>query len=136
MNWIIPCLIAALTRSAIRKTARKNKQQNKQKHEFFTECAERRGNETQILTTHKTFMKTHIVQQTKHQLRHHINGKIVFELQGIRWNLSMMRINYKFTKRTKPEKYEKISDKEKIVNFNAIRYKLSALSNIIHSILI
>ena len=27
-------------------------------------------------------MKTHIVQQTKHQLWHDINGEIVFELQG------------------------------------------------------
>ena len=32
----------------------------------------------QMLTTHKTFMKTHIVQQTKYQLRHDINGKIFF----------------------------------------------------------
>ena len=28
-------------------------------------------------------MKTHIVQQKKHQLRNDINGKIVFELQGM-----------------------------------------------------
>ena len=28
-------------------------------------------------------MKTHIVQQTKHQLRHDISGKMVFELQEI-----------------------------------------------------
>ena len=35
----------------------------------------KRTEETQILTTKKTFMKTHIVQQTKHQLRHDINGK-------------------------------------------------------------
>ena len=37
----------------------------------------------QILTTHKIFIKTHIVQQTKHQLRHDINEKVVFELQGM-----------------------------------------------------
>ena len=42
----------------------------------------------------------HIVQQTKHQLRHDINGKVVFEIQWIRLNFSMMRINYKLTKRT------------------------------------
>ena len=45
-------------------------------------CKKRRK-ETQILTTHNTFMKTHIVQQTKHQLRHDISGKMVFELQGM-----------------------------------------------------
>ena len=33
------------------------------------------------MTTHKIYMKTHIVQQTKHQLRHDDNGKMVFELQ-------------------------------------------------------
>ena len=48
---------------------------------FFSECAKRREEDTQILTTYKTYMKTHIVQQTKHQLRHDINGKMVFELQ-------------------------------------------------------
>ena len=37
----------------------------------------------QILTTHKTFMRSHIVQQTKYQLRHDINGQILFELQGM-----------------------------------------------------
>ena len=30
---------------------------------FFSECAKTREKETQILTAHKTFMKTHIVQQ-------------------------------------------------------------------------
>ena len=50
---------------------------------FFSECAKRREKEAQILTTHKTFMKTHIVQQTKHQLRLYIIGKIVFEFQRI-----------------------------------------------------
>ena len=59
-------------------------------------------------------MKTHIniVQQTKHQLQNDINGKIVFELQEIGLNLSMMIINYKLTKRTKSEKYTKIFENE------------------------
>ena len=39
--------------------------------------------ETQILRTQKTFMKTHIVQQTKHQLRHDINGKWFLNYNGI-----------------------------------------------------
>ena len=61
----------------------KNKGQNKQRQIFFSECANRIEKETQILTTHKTFMKTHVVQQTKHQLRHDISGKMVFELKGM-----------------------------------------------------
>ena len=77
----------------------------------------------------------HIVPQTKHELRHEINEKIVFELREIGWNLSMMRINYKLTKRTKTEKYKKSLRRNNILNFNTIRYKLSALSNIIHSVL-
>ena len=55
----------------------------------------------------QNFMKTHIVQQSKHDLRHDINEKIVFELQEIGRNLSMMRIYYKLLKRTKIEKYKK-----------------------------
>ena len=39
--------------------------------------------ETQILPTHKTFMKTHNFQLTEHQLRHDIIGNMVFELQGV-----------------------------------------------------
>ena len=49
-------------------------------------------------------MKTHIVQQTKHQLGHDINEKLDSEFKKIGWNLSRMRITYKLTKRTKPEK--------------------------------
>ena len=52
-------------------------------------------------------MKTQIVQQTKHELRHDINEQILFELQEFGLNLSMMRLNYKLTKRTKTEKYKK-----------------------------
>ena len=102
---------------------------------FFSESAKRREKETQILTNHKTYMTTHIVQQTKHQLRHDFNGKVVFELQWIGRNLSMMRINYKLTKRTKTEEYKKSSKTNNIMNFKTIRYKLTALSNIIHLIL-
>ena len=94
---------AALTKSATRNTKWKNKRQNKQKHNFFSECAKRREKETQILTTHKNFIKTHIVQQTKHQLRQDINAKMVFDYKE--WNLSLMSISYKMTKRTKTKKY-------------------------------
>ena len=41
-------------------------------------------------------MKTHIVKQPKHQ----IISVLIFEVQGIGWDLSMMRISYKLTKRT------------------------------------
>ena len=61
----------------------KNKGQNKQTQFLFGECAKRIEKESQILTTHKTFMKKHIVQQTKHQLRPDVSGRIVFELQGM-----------------------------------------------------
>ena len=105
-NWIAR-YNASLQRSQglpLERLWEKNKQQNKQKQKFFSEGAKRREKETQILTSHKTFIKMHIVQQTKHQLPPYNTGKMVFELQGIGWNLSMMRINYKFTKRTKTEK--------------------------------
>ena len=52
----------ALTRSTIRKTMWKNEQQNKQKQKLFSEGAKRRKKETKILTSHKTFIKMHIVQ--------------------------------------------------------------------------
>ena len=55
-----------------------------ERHNFFSECAKRIEKETQILTTHKISMKTHIVQQTKHQLRLDISGKMIFELQRMK----------------------------------------------------
>ena len=65
-------------------------------------------------------MKIHIVQQIKHELRHEINEKILFELQEMGWNLSRMRLNYKLTKRTKTEKHKKPLRTNNIVNFNAV----------------
>ena len=62
----------------------KNKWQSKQKHIFLANVLKEEKKETQILTTHKTFKKTHIVQQAKHQLRLNINGEMVFELQGMK----------------------------------------------------
>ena len=58
----------------------------------------------QIMTNHKNFIKTHIVQQTKRQLH---NFKKHVELKGSGWHLSMMGIRYKLTKRTKKEKFVK-----------------------------
>ena len=71
---------------------------------LLRECAKRREKETKNLTT-QTFIKTYNVQQSKHRLRHEVNETIIFELQGIRWELSMMRLSYKLTKRTKTEKF-------------------------------
>ena len=53
-------------------------------------------------------MKAHIFQQTEHQLRYAINGKIDFQLQIIAWNLPMIRTSYKLTKRTIPESIKDI----------------------------
>ena len=64
-------------------------------------------------------MKTHTLQQTEHQLQNDINGKIVFDLKGIQWNLSKMRISYKMTKRTKTEN-KKYFEMNNIINFNTI----------------
>ena len=43
---------------------------------YQRECDKRGGKETQILTIHKIFMKTHIFQQTEHQLLHNINRHV------------------------------------------------------------
>ena len=57
-----------------------------------------------------------------------------FEIQEIGWDLSLMKISYNLTKRTtKNEKFEK-NFNMLIINFKTIRYKLTASSNIIHSI--
>ena len=43
---------------------------------------------SQILTTHKTFKKSHNFPQTEHQLQPNINRKFIFELQKGEWDLS------------------------------------------------
>ena len=55
----------------------------------------------------------------------------VFELPEIGWNLSMMRMNYKLTKRAKTEKIKNLRENN-TVKFNTIHYELRALSNIIN----
>ena len=51
----------------------------------------------------------------------------------------MMRINFKSTKKTKKQKNIKVlkilKKKYNVINFKTIRYKLTALGKIIHSIL-
>ena len=63
---------------------------------------------------------------------------LIFKIQGIQWDLSLMRISYNLTKRTK--KAEKIENSLKmfqmyiVINFKTIRYKLTASGKTIHSI--
>ena len=55
--------------------------------------------------------------------------------QGIRWDLSRMRISYMFTKRkTKTEKFEKILKPVKCHKFYDYRYILTASDKFSHSI--
>ena len=49
-------------------------------------------------------MKTHIIQQTKHHLRHNTLKHVVFKIPGIVYNLSMMRISYKLREEQKLKK--------------------------------
>ena len=42
--------------------------------------SEKKRKKTQIVTNHKTFMKTYIVQPTKHQLQHNMNGQVNFRI--------------------------------------------------------
>ena len=61
---------------------------------------------------------------------------LIFKIKGIGWELSMMRINYKLTKRTtKTQKFQNFRKKFNIINFITIRYKTTASSNTIHSML-
>ena len=60
---------------------------------------------------------------------------LIFKIKEIGWNLSMMRVKYKLTKRTKnTKKIEKSSKIYNITNFKTIRYKLTASGNINYSI--
>ena len=84
-------------------------------------------------------MKTHIVQQTKHQLRQNNGNHVNFKKKQVSvWAFSMIRKN-KLTKRTtkteKNKKSWKILKIYNIINFETIRYKLTASGNLIHSIL-
>ena len=80
-------------------------------------------------------MKTHIVLQVKRQLQNKLNRHVSFELHGNKWDLSVMRISYKLTKRTnKPEKFKKILKTNNIISFKVFHYELTALSDFFHSI--
>ena len=52
---------------------------------------------------------------------------LIFKIKGIGWDLSMMRVKYKLTKRTtNTKKIEKSSKIYSITTFKTIRYKLTA----------
>ena len=68
--------------------------------------------------THKTFMKTHI------NISYDIISVnlLIFEIQGNRWEFSMMRISYKLTKRT--TKTEKLKIFENVLYYKRYDYSL------------
>ena len=84
---------------------KKKQTSKKAKTKYFSECARRREKGTKILTTHLTFTKTHILQQTNISYDIISMKKIVLnykELDG------MTRIRYKLTIRTQTENIQTI----------------------------
>ena len=85
-------------------------------------------------------MKTQIFLQAKHNISYVIISSkvLIFKIQGNVWDLSIMRISYKLTKRTKTEKIEKflkILIMYNIINFKTFCYKLTNSDKIVYSIL-
>ena len=85
-------------------------------------------------------MKTHIVQQTKQQLRKNISKNSIFvntrnwigPLNGERSNPVFVVVDENNNKNWKVEKFLKMYI---IITFKTFHYKLTALGNIVHSIL-
>ena len=72
-----------------------------------------------------TTQKTHIIQQTKHRWEVISVAMLIFGIQEIGCDLSLMKISYNLTKRTtKTEKFEKCL-KNYIINFKTKGYKLT-----------
>ena len=87
-------------------------------------------------TTQKTFMKLHIVQQTIHELWHNISREFNFwstrNWMGSLNDESKLQVDEKNNKTEKFENPLKICN---IIKFKTVRYKLTSLSNIFHSII-
>ena len=84
----------------------------------------------------KTFIKTHILQKTKHRWQIISVDMLIFETQDIGCDLSSIKVKYNLTRRTtKTEKFEKYL-KMYIISFKTKGYELTASGNIIDSILI
>ena len=92
---------------------------------LLRDCSERREREAQKMTTQKTFIRMHIVQQTKHRWQIISVGRLFFGRIQIGCDLSLMKISYNLTKRTtKTEKFEKCL-KKYIINLKTKGYKLT-----------
>ena len=72
---------AALTKSATRNTTRKQQTTKEGKTIFLANVLKKRERNTNI--DHSQNFYKNAYYPTKHQLRHDINGKMVFELQGM-----------------------------------------------------
>ena len=66
-------------------------------------------------------MKTHTVQQTKHQLRQKISKQVNFQITGKCMGLSVMRQSYKLKITTKTEKIEKSIKSSKCIILQCLR---------------
>ena len=82
------------------------------------------------------FLGKRILCKTKHQLQYDISYYVVFRIQGIWYDLSMIRISFKLTKTVlKTEKIVNSLKMYDLINFKPIRYRLTTLSNTIYSII-
>ena len=94
------------------------------------------GKKKQKYITHKTFKKTDVVQQTKHQLRHNISRLVIFlnarNYLGPLDDENKLQVTKSITK---TERFEKSLKMYNIINFLNIRYKLIASVKMIYSIL-
>ena len=133
-NYTKTCLLTALTRSAIRKTTRKkSKQQNKQKQNFFSECAKRRENKNIDHSQH--FFENAYCPTNKTSVTTWYQRKHSFWVTRI-WMESFNDENKLEENEKKNKKHKKSFEKTiKIIKFNTICYKLTALSDIIHPML-
>ena len=89
-------------------------------------CRKRREKK-QILTTHKTFMKTHIVPEKNISYMLSIES-LLFELKGVGWDLLMMRLVNKLTKRTSTKityiNLDQTNSGDTMTNVQQTRWKL------------
>ena len=76
------------------------------------------------MTTHKTFMKTYIVPQTKNHLRHNINRQFIFWItrnwMGPLNNDNVLQVDEKW------KKWNKNLKTKNIINFQTIHFELTA----------
>ena len=102
---------------------------------LLLDCSERREKETQKITTQKSFIEKHIVQQTMHRRQRISVDMLFFETQEIGCYLSLMKISYNLTKRTTKTRYCENYLKMYIRNFKTKSYELKVSGNIFISIL-